>query len=146
MPADGVAVVDFKTEGGDAGATGIVRGVVTVGGQPQAGASVFATDDRGMDAGVSAETDAEGRYEVRGLKAGRVRLQVQTSDGNSTVKSVTLDKPGAELTLRHHVRRRLRGAACSSAATARRRSRARGSRPSSTRTARPPRATRAGAG
>ncbi len=96
---DGVAVVDFQAEGGDATATGVVHGVVTVGGQPQAGASVYATDDRGADAGVSAETDEQGRYEVRGLKAGRVRLQVQTSDGNSTIKTVTLDKAGAEATL-----------------------------------------------
>ncbi len=99
VPEDGVVVVDFTKEGGDATATGVVRGVVSVGGQPQAGANVFATDDRGMDAGVSAETDAQGRYEVRGLRSGRVRLQVQTSDGNSTVKTVTLDKPGAEVVL-----------------------------------------------
>lgn len=98
VAGDGVAVVDFLAEGNDATATGIVRGVVTVGGQPQPGASVYATDDRGADAGVSSETDAQGRYEVRGLKAGRVRLQVQTSDGNSTVKAVTLDKAGGELT------------------------------------------------
>jgi|GEM_PF-2802189 len=99
VPAEGVVVVDFKAEGGDGDATGVVRGVVTVGTQPQAGASIFASDDRGTDAGVSATTDATGHYEVRGLKAGKVRLQFQTQDGSASVKTATIDKPGGEAVL-----------------------------------------------
>ena len=94
---EGTVTVDF-TEA-PKGGTGSVSGVVMVAGAPAKDASVYANDDRGMDAGVSAKTDAEGRYLVKGLNVGRITVTVEATGGLQTTKRVTLDKAGATATL-----------------------------------------------
>ena len=98
VPVAGTIVLDFQ-KAGDKDGDGIITGRVTVAGKPVARASVVATDERGESSGVNTETDADGRYVAKGLKAGRVRVQVQTLEGNFRSQSGAIDKPGGTVVL-----------------------------------------------
>ena len=98
VASSGVVTVDFTKEGDTVGG-GTVTGTITLGGKPAVKATVTATDERGEASGVNTETDAEGRYVAKGLKAGPVRIQVQTAEGNFRSKSGTIEKSGGTVTL-----------------------------------------------
>lgn len=80
VEAEGDVTVNFEVEG-EAEATGSVAGRVTVGGVPAANSTVEAYDERGAGHAITAKTDAEGRYVVRGLKPGRITVHVTTASG-----------------------------------------------------------------
>ena len=98
VPKNGNAVVDFTTEG-DAEASGAVQGKVTLGGQPVAGATVYATDERGQSSTVTGKTEADGHYLVKGLKPGRVSVTVATSSGLQDGETVRIRQAGETVTL-----------------------------------------------
>src|SRR4029453_7827028 len=89
---------DFQTQG-DQEASGKVVGTVTIAGAPVGDATVSAWDERGFEAAVTTKTDAEGKYEVSGLKPGRVSVMVQTSSGVSTTKNPRIQKAGDTVTV-----------------------------------------------
>lgn len=98
VPASGVVKVDFTKEGDTAGG-GTITGTITVAGKPAVKASIVATDERGEASGVNTETDTEGRFVAKGLKAGPVRIQVQTAEGNFRTRSGTLEKSGGTVVI-----------------------------------------------
>ncbi len=93
IPSSGTITVDFQTDGDKAGG-GTISGTITIGGKPAVKANVLATDARGEASGISAETDAEGRFVAKGLNAGDVRIQVQTQEGNFRTRSGRIEKAG----------------------------------------------------
>ena len=98
VPEDGAATADFQTEG-DADASGSVQGKVTLAGQAVAGATVYATDERGQSNAISGKTDAEGQYLIKGLKPGRITVTVATSAGLQDSNTVRIRHAGETATL-----------------------------------------------
>ncbi len=93
----GVAVVDFRTEGG--AGTGSVSGRVTTKGAPVANATVSASDARGFEQAVTVKTDADGRYVASGLEPGRITVYVETAEGFTVTHRVRLAAAGATAVL-----------------------------------------------
>jgi hypothetical protein len=88
--AEGTVVADFHTAG-SAEAAGIINGTVRVGGQPVAKASVSAEDDRGPTSAVTATSDAEGKFTLRGLKPGRITVNLMTEGGLAGTERTRID-------------------------------------------------------
>jgi protocatechuate 3,4-dioxygenase beta subunit len=93
VPAGGTVTVNFETKAGQGGVSGVVR----LGGNPVAGASITVTDRRGFDHVVTVTTDAAGKFEAVGLEYGDVRVRVDTQDGISATKStrISQEEPNA---------------------------------------------------
>lgn len=98
VPASGVVTVEFKSEG-DAEATGTVSGSVSLAGTAVAGASLFAVDDRGMNAAISTKTEADGRFVLKGLRPGRISVTASTDAGLQTTEYVRIREVGGTATL-----------------------------------------------
>ncbi len=69
--------------------TGVLTGLVLVGGLPAVGAEVVVSDARGIGSG-KAIADAEGRFRVEGLALGAVRVQAIAANGARADASATL--------------------------------------------------------
>lgn len=93
--SEGTLTVDLAYTAGQ----GTVVGKVLVGGQPAAGATVYATDARG--AGSSTTTDEQGHFECVGLAAGRVQLYVETREGTTITRTARIqaNEQRAEVTI-----------------------------------------------
>lgn len=85
--------VDFELAATDGDGAKVV-GTVRIAGKPPPRTTVYGEDERGAASAVTTETDATGRYELAGLKPGRVRVWIQTASGLSESKTARITDAG----------------------------------------------------